>query len=219
METDRPFRVLVVDDHDIVRKGLTMLISRQVDLEVVGEAGTAQEALDKAKELSPDVVVMDIRLPDSSGVEACRDIRAPNPDVKVLMLTSYSDDEAVIGSIMAGASGYLLKEIRSQEIVDAIRRVGAGQSLLDPAVTSRVLERVRSGGEDDKLAQLTEQEQHILGYIAEGNTNKEISEKVNLSDKTVKNYVSNILGKLEVSRRSQAAAYMAERRSKKGFLQ
>jgi len=219
MDPDRPMRVLVVDDHDIVRKGLTMLISRQEGLEVVGEAGTASEAIDKVGELSPDVVVLDIRLPDASGVEACRDIRAQHPEVRVLMLTSYSDEEAVIGSIMAGASGYLLKEIRSQEIVDAIRRVGAGQSLLDPAVTAGVLDRVRRGGEDDKMTQLTEQEQHIVELIAEGKTNKEISEEIHLSDKTVKNYVSNILGKLEVSRRSQAAAYMAERRTKRRYFQ
>ena len=219
MEPRSPLRVLIVDDHDIVRKGLAMLVSRQDDLQVVGEAGTAAEALDRARELSPDVVVLDIRLPDASGVEVCRDIRSQNSDVKVLMLTSYSDEEAVIGSIMAGASGYLLKEIRSQEIVEAIRRVGAGQSLVDPAVTASVLERVRRGREGDKFAQLTRQEQLILGLIAEGKTNREISEAVNLSDKTVKNYVSNILGKLEVSRMSQAAAYMAERRAKKGYMQ
>ena len=203
-----------MDDHDIVRKGLIMVVSRQPGLEVVGEAGSAAEAVEKAGKLTPDVVVMDIRLPDATGIEACRDIRSQNSDIKVLMLTSYSDEEAVMGSIMAGASGYLLKEIRSQEIVDAIRRVGAGQSLLDPAVTAAVLERVRRGkGEDEGWTQLTEQERHILELIADGKTNKEIAEVVSLSDKTVKNYVSNILGKLEVSRRSQAAAYMAERRA------
>ena len=206
----------MVDDHDIVRKGLNMVVSRQPDLDVVGEAGTAAEAVEKAEKLTPDVVVMDIRLPDATGIEACRDIRSQNSDIKVLMLTSYSDEEAVMGSIMAGASGYLLKEIRSQEIVDAIRRVGAGQSLLDPAVTAAVLERVRLGKEEDqRWVHLTEQERHILELIAEGKTNREIAEVVSLSDKTVKNYVSNILAKLEVSRRSQAAAYVAERRAKK----
>lgn len=220
MEADRPLRVLLVDDHDIVRKGLNMLISRQEDLLVVGEAGTAAEAVKKAGELSPDVVVLDIRLPDGSGIEACRDIRGHNPDIKVLMLTSYSDEMAVMGSIMAGASGYLLKEIRSQEIVEAVRRVGAGQSLLDPAVTTSVLERIRRGKErDGRWSQLTDQERRILELIADGKTNKEISEEVNLSDKTVKNYVSNILSKLEVSRRSQAAAYMAEQRTRKDYLQ
>ncbi len=217
MSAAKTLRVLVVDDHDIVRKGLTTLISRQQDLSVAGEAGTAAEAVAKANELAPDVVVLDIRLPDASGIEACREIRSQNSNIKVLMLTSYSDEEAVMGSIMAGASGYLLKEIRSQEIVEAIRQVGAGRSLLDPAVTAGVLERVRRGKEDDKLAQLTDQEQRILDLVAQGKTNKEISQEVNLSDKTVKNYVSNILGKLEVSRRSQAAAYVAERRSRRDF--
>ncbi len=208
-------KILIVDDHDIVRKGLAMLVSRQEDLSVVAEAGTVAEAVEKSRESVPDVVVMDIRLPDGSGIEACREIRDENADIKVLMLTSYSDEEAVLGSIMAGASGYLLKEIRSQEIVDAIRRVGSGQSLLDPAVTAGVLERVRRGKEEDVLAQLTEQEQKILELIAQGQTNREIAGQINLSDKTVKNYVSNILGKLEVSRRSQAAAFLAERRARR----
>ncbi|MCH8838142.1 MAG: response regulator transcription factor [Candidatus Marinimicrobia bacterium] len=219
MKSDGPLKVLIVDDHDIVRKGLAMLISRQEDMLLAGEAGTAAEAVAKTRELSPDVIVMDIRLPDESGIEACREIRSQNPDVKVLMLTSYSDEEAVMASIMAGASGYLLKEIRSQEIIDAIKRVGAGQSLLDPSVTASVLERVRMGNkEGDTLAQLSDQERRILELIADGMTNKEIAGEVSLSDKTVKNYVSNILGKLEVSRRSQAAAYMAERRARRDFL-
>ncbi len=217
MTQNNPLRVLIVDDHDIVRKGLSMLVSRQEDLHVVGEAGTAAEAIQKAKEESPDVVILDIRLPDASGIEVCREIRDHLPETRVLMLTSYSDEEAIMRSIMAGASGYLLKEIRSQEIVDAIRKVGQGQSLLDPAVTASVLERVRRGPDgDDKWSQLTDQERRILGLIAEGLTNREIAQQVNLSDKTVKNYVSNILGKLEVARRSQAAAYMAERRVRGG---
>ena len=210
-------KILIVDDHDIVRKGLAMLVSRQEDLSVVAEAGTVAEAVEKARESVPDGVVMDIRLPDGSGIEACREIRDENSDIKVLMLTSYSDEEAVMGSIMAGASGYLLKEIRSQEIVDAIRRVGAGQSLLDPTVTASVLERVRRGKEEDVMARLTEQEQKILELIAEGQTNREIASQIHLSDKTVKNYVSNILGKLEVSRRSQAAAFLAERRARRDY--
>ena len=218
MPSDTPTKVLIVDDHEIVRKGLVMLISRQEDLVVAGEAGSAAEAVEKARELTPDVVVLDIRMPDGSGVEACRDIRAENPDVKVLMLTSYSDEEAVMGSIMAGASGYLLKEIRSEEIVDAIKKVGAGQSLLDPMVTASVLERIRNGnGADDGWNQLSNQEQRILESIADGKTNREIAQEIHLSDKTVKNYVSNILGKLEVSRRSQAAAYLAERRARREF--
>ena len=217
MASNAKLKILIVDDHDIVRKGLAMLVSRQEDLSVVAEAGTVAEALEKARESVPDVVVMDIRLPDGSGIEACRDIRDENADIKVLMLTSYSDEEAVMGSIMAGASGYLLKKIRSQEIVDAIRRVGSGQSLLDPAITASVLERVRRGKEEDVLAQLTEQEQRILELIAEGQTNREIAAQINLSDKTVKNYVSTILGKLEVSRRFQAAAFLAERRARRDY--
>lgn len=218
MKAQTPLRVLIVDDHDIVRRGLATLISRQDGLEVVGEAGTAAEAVEKARSLAPDVVVLDIRLPDGSGIEACREIRDSNPDVRVLMLTSYSDEEAIMGSIMAGASGYLLKEIRSAEIVAAVHRVGNGQSLLDPAVTASVLERVRRGsGGDDKWAQLTGQEQRILELISEGQTNREIAGVLSLSDKTVKNYVSTILGKLEVARRSQAAAYMADRRARNDF--
>ena len=217
MAANPKLKILIVDDHDIVRKGLAMLISRQEDLFVVAEAGTVAEAVEKARESVPDVVVMDIRLPDGTGIEACRDIRDENADVKVLMLTSYSDEEAVMGSIMAGASGYLLKEIRSQEIVEAIRRVGAGHSLLDPTVTAGVLERARRGKEEDVLAQLTDQEQKILELIAEGQTNSEIAGQINLSDKTIKNYVSNILGKLEVSRRSQAAAFLAERRGRRDY--
>jgi len=217
MASNDKLKILIVDDHDIVRKGLAMLVSRQEDLSVVAEAGTVAEAVEKARDSVPDVVVMDIRLPDGSGIEACREIRDENANIKVLMLTSYSDEEAVMGSIMAGASGYLLKEIRSQEIVDAIRRVGAGQSLLDPAVTASVLERVRRGKEEDVLAQLTGQEQKILELIAEGRTNREIAGQINLSDKTVKNYVSNILSKLEVSRRSQAAAFLATRRARRDY--
>jgi DNA-binding NarL/FixJ family response regulator len=215
MKTDTTLRLLVVDDHDIVRRGLATLFDHQRDLTVVGEAATAAQAVELARELSPQVVIMDIRLPDGSGIEACRDILADNPEIKVLMLTSYGDDEAVIGSIMAGASGYLLKEVRAPEIMEAIRRVGSGQSLLDPAVTVGVLERLRRGqGADERWAHLTDQEQRILELIAKGQTNREIAFQVNLSDKTVKNYVSNILSKLEVSRRSQAAAYLAEHRAK-----
>ena len=217
MAANPKLKILIVDDHDIVRKGLAMLISRQEDLSVVAEAGTVAEAVEKARESVPDVVVIDIRLPDGTGIEACRDIRDENADVKALMLTSYNDEEAVMGSIMAGASGYLLKEIRSQEIVEAIRRVGAGQSLLDPTVTAGVLERARRGKAEDMLVQLTDQEQKILELIAEGQTNREIAGQINLSDKTVRNYVSNILGKLEVSRRFQAAAFLAERRGRRDY--
>ena len=217
MAANAKLKILIVDDHDIVRKGLAMLVSRQEDLTVVAEAGTVAEAVEKARETVPDVVVMDIRLPDGTGIEACREIRNDNSDVKVLMLTSYGDEEAVMGSIMAGAFGYLLKEIRSQEIVDAIRRVGSGQSLLDPSVTASVLERVRRGKEQDVLAQLTDQEKKILELITDGQTNREIAGQINLSDETVKNYVSNILGKLEISRRSLAATLLPERRGRREY--
>ena len=211
MASNDKLKILIVDDHDIVRKGLAMLVSRQEDLSVVAEAGTVAEAVEKARDSVPDVVVMDIRLPDGSGIEACREIRDENANIKVLMLTSYSDEEAVMGSIMAGASGYLLKEVRSQEIVDAIRHVGAGQSLLDPTVTAGVLERVRQGKEEDVLAQLTGQEQKVLELIAVGQTNREIAGQIDLGEKTVKNCVNNILDKLEISRRSRAAASLAGR--------
>lgn len=198
--TDK-LKILIVDGHDIVRKGLAMLVSRQDDLSVVAEAGTIAEAVEKARESVPNVVVMDIRLPDGSGIEACRDIRGENAGIKVLMLTSYGDDDAVLASIMAGASGYLLKKNHSQEIVDAIRKVDTGLSLLDSLVTARVLERARLSDKKDVLAQLTDQEQKILELIADGQTNPEIADQVNLGNKTINNYVSSILSKLEVSPR------------------
>jgi two-component system response regulator DevR len=208
-------RVLIVDDHDVVREGLRTLVQKRTGFTVVGEADSVSSAVAEARRTQPDVIVMDVRLPDGTGVEACRDIRAERPETKVLMLTSYADDEAVMASIMAGASGYLLKQTRSQDLVTAIRRIAGGESLLDPSVTSRVLERVRTGAkQDDELALLSEQEQRILDLIAEGKTNKEIAQEVYLSDKTVKNYVSSILSKLNLHRRSEAAAFIARKRSK-----
>ena len=203
-------KILIVDDHEVVRQGLRALLKRQEGFEVVGEAGTVAEAIREAEEKQPDVVVMDVRLPDGSGVEACRDIRAANANIRVLMLTSYADDEAVFNSIMAGASGYLLKQIRSRELVTAIQRVGNGESLLDPAVTQQVLARVRSMAHNPEIAKanpLSAQEECILSLIAEGKTNREIAQQLFLSTKTVKNYVSNIFGKLNISRRAEAAAY------------
>ena len=217
MASKDTLKVLIVDDHDIVRKGLAMLVSRQRDLAVVAEAGTVAEALAKAREFGPDVVVMDMRLPDGSGIEACREMRDEAAGIKVLMLTSTGGDEAVIDAIMAGASGYLLKETRSQEIVDAIRHVASGRSLLAPAVIASVLERVRRNKEEDGLAPLIEQEQTILELIAQGQTNREIAEQISLSAKTVKSHVSSILGKLEASRRSRAAAFQAERRTHRDY--
>ena len=211
----KPIRLLIVDDHEVVRIGLRHLLERRVGLEVVGEAASMAGAVEAAAISSPDVVLMDIRLPDGSGIEACREIRAELPQTKVIMLTSYADEEAVFASIVAGASGYLLKQIGSQALVDAIETVARGRSLLDPSVTEKVLERVRrmgSGGVDEQLSKLSAQEQRILTLIAEGKTNKEIARAVCLSDKTVKNYVSSILSKLNLSRRSAAAAYIAGQR-------
>src|SRR6188508_755445 len=210
----RPLTLLVVDDHEVVRQGLAAMLDRRPGFQVVAEAGTVAESLEMARRFQPDLVVMDVRLPDGSGIEACREIRAEFPATRVLMLTSYPDEEAVIAAIVAGASGYLLKQVRARDLVAALEAVGRGESLLDPAVTEKVLERVRriaTGGANDELAQLTSQEQKILLLVAEGKTNKEIAAEVFLSDKTVKNYVSSILSKLNLQRRAQAAAYVAKR--------
>ncbi len=210
-------RVLIVDDHEVVREGLRALLRRRPELAVVGEAESVASAIAEAERTQPDVVIMDVRLPDGSGVEACREIRSRQPAIKVIMLTSYADDEAVFASIMAGATGYLLKQTRSKALTDAIEQVMRGESLLDPAVTQRVLERVRSADttKDDELSLLSEQERRILELIAEGKTNKEIAQEVFLSDKTVKNYVSSILSKLNLHRRSEAAAFIARRQPPK----
>ncbi len=209
-------KILLVDDHEVVRMGLRTLLERRDNIAVVGEAGTVEEAIAAAERTEPDVIVMDIRLPDGNGVDACREIRSHRLETKVIMLTSYADDEAIYGSIMAGASGYLLKQTRGQDLASAIERVAAGESLLDPGITEKVLKRMRelAEGESDDLAALTPQERKIIGLIAEGKTNKEIAEDVFLSDKTVKNYVSSILSKLNLRRRSEAAAFIAERRAR-----
>jgi two-component system, NarL family, response regulator DevR len=210
-----PLRLLVVDDHEVVRGGLVALLARRAEFEVVAEAGSVAESLVAARRFEPDLVVMDVRLPDGSGIEACRDIRAEFPAMRVVMLTSYPDEEAVLSAILAGASGYLLKQIRGRDLVTALEAVGRGDSLLDPAVTERVLERVRriaNGDEKDELSELTAQERKILLLVAEGKTNKEIATDVFLSDKTVKNYVSSILSKLNLQRRAQAAAFVAKHR-------
>jgi len=206
--------VLIVDDHEVVREGLRAALRKRAELVAVGEADSVASAIKEARRTKPDVVIMDVRLPDGSGVEACREIRAERPETKVLMLTSYAHEDAVLASIMAGASGYLLKETRSQALIDAVQRVARGESLLDPAVTQKVLERLRAGkaDKDSELSLLSEQERKILDLIAEGKTNKEIAQEVFLSDKTVKNYVSSILSKLGLRRRSEAAAFIARRR-------
>jgi len=215
----RPLRLLVVDDHEVVRQGLVSLLDRREHFQVVAEAGTAAEAVEMARKFEPDLVVMDVRLPDGSGIEACREIRAEFPTTRVVILTSYPDEEAVLSAIIAGASGYLLKQIRGRDLISALESVGRGESLLDPAVTEKVLDRVRriaTGTYTDELAQLTQQEQKILLLVAEGKTNKEIASEVFLSDKTVKNYVSSILSKLNLERRAQAAAFVARHRIKGG---
>ena len=202
--------LLVVDDHEVVRQGLVALLDRRAGFQVVAEAGTAAEALEQARRFEPNLVVMDVRLPDGSGIEACRDIRSELPNTRVVMLTSYPDEDAVLAAIVAGASGYLLKQVRARDLVAALETVAAGGSLLDPAVTGKVLERMRRiATDDDELAALTKQERKILALVAEGKTNKEIAGEVFLSDKTVKNYVSSILAKLNLERRAQAAAYVA----------
>ncbi len=207
-------RVMIVDDHEVVREGLRSLFNRRNDMQVVAEAGTVAEAVQQALRHRPNVIVMDVRLPDGSGVEACRDIRAEMPDTRVIMLTSYADDEAVFSSILAGASGYLLKQIRGQQLAEAVEAVARGESLLDPQVTKRVMDQMRTLATQpvaDKQAGLTEQEYRILTLISEGKTNREIAAEIFLSDKTVKNYVSSILSKLNLRRRSEAAAYIARR--------
>lgn len=205
-------RVMLVDDHEIVRQGLRALLGAEEDIEVVAEADSGPSAVSLASAHQPDVVVMDVRMPGGSGVEACRAIRDEWPDAQVIMLTSFSDDEALFNSIMAGAAGFVLKQIRGQDLIDAIRTVGGGKSLLDPDVTKRVLERLRKAkfeDKDPKLARLSAQEERILDMVGEGMTNREIAERIHLSDKTVKNYVSTILQKLEVARRAEAASYVA----------
>lgn len=199
-------RVFLLDDHEVVRRGLVDLLQASGDIEVVGESGLAQEATRRIPALRPDVAILDARLPDGNGIDVCRDVRAVDSTIKGLILTSYEDDEALFAAIMAGASGYVLKQIRGTDLVDAVRRVAQGQSLLDPAVTQRVLERIRHGVEQPReLASLTDQERRILELIAEGLTNREIANRMFLAEKTVKNYVSSLLAKLGLERRTQAA--------------
>ena len=210
-------RVFLLDDHDIVRRGLSHLFEVQDDIEVVGEAGTAEEALSRIPPTRPDVALLDVRLSDGDGVEVCREIRSRHPEIQCLMLTSFSDDEALFDAIMAGASGFILKQVKSEEIVQAVRFVANGQSLLDPAVTGRVLERLRKGPEEDeRLAKLSAQERNILELIADGLTNRQIAAKIHLAEKTVKNYVSNLLTKLGMERRTQAAVYAARLAEQRG---
>jgi len=209
--------VFLLDDHEVVRTGIRSLLELESDIEVVGEAGSVSEALERIPLASPDVAILDVRLPDGSGVEVCRQVRSDNPGLACLMLTSYADDEALLAAVMAGAAGYVLKQVGGSDLVADIRKVAAGGSLLDPALTQRVLERLRKGDEQDKrLGSLTPQERRILDQIAEGKTNRQIGEELFLAEKTVKNYVSNLLSKLGMERRTEAAIFatqMAQRRT------
>jgi two-component system, NarL family, response regulator DevR len=202
----KPIRVFLLDDHEVVRRGLHDLLESEGDIEIVGESGSAREAIARIPALRPDVAVLDGRLPDGSGIDVCREVRSVDPSIKALILTSYDDDEALFAAILAGAAGYVLKQIGGNDLIDGVRRVAAGQSLLDPILTARVLKRVRKGPEThEELAGLTEQERKILALIAEGLTNRQIGERMFLAEKTVKNYVSSILSKLGLERRTQAA--------------
>ena len=214
MATTR-IRVLLCDDHELVRRGLKGLLQSDITVDVVGEAGTADEAVRAAAVLQPDVVIMDVRMPGRSGVEACRDIRADHEATRVLILTSFADDDALFSAIMAGASGYVLKQIKGNDLLDGIHRVARGESLLDPSVTARVMARIRGTaepGRDDPTSELTRQERRIVDLVAEGLTNREIGERMHLAEKTVKNYVSNVFVKLGLLRRTQVAAFMAKQR-------
>lgn len=202
-------RVFLLDDHEVVRRGIHELLTIEDDLEVVGEAGNVADAIVRITATRPDVAVLDVRLPDGSGVEVCREIRSTLPSVGCLMLTSFSDDEALFEAIMAGASGYVLKDIKGQDLVNAVRSVAAGKSLLDPAAAARVMERLRAGSvQDQQLASLSEQERRVLDLIGEGMTNRQIADSMHLAEKTVKNYVSSLLAKLGMERRTQAAAFV-----------
>jgi two-component system, NarL family, response regulator DevR len=211
-------KVFLLDDHEVVRRGLRELFETEDDLTVVGEAGTAQEALARVPSSRPDVAVLDVRLPDGDGIEVCRDLRSAMPELKCLMLTSYADDEALFSAILAGASGYVLKQIKGSDLVSAVQRVAAGESLLDPSLTRQVMERLRGENvEDERLARLTAQERNILELIADGKTNRQIADDLFLAEKTVKNYVSNLLSKMGFARRTEAAVYaavLAERKHK-----
>ncbi len=204
-------RVFLLDDHEVVRRGLRDLLESDGDIEVVGESGSAEEAIRRIPAMRADVAILDGRLPDGSGIDVCREIRSRDPHVAALILTSYDDDEALFSAIMAGASGYVLKQVRGGDLLDAVRRVAAGQSLLDPAVTQQVLDRLREGPKQDTaLDALTEQERRVLELIGEGLTNRAIGERMFLAEKTVKNYVSSLLAKLGLERRTQAAVFASK---------
>ncbi|CAN5744569.1 response regulator transcription factor [soil metagenome] len=205
-----PITVFLLDDHEIVRRGVADLLESEPDIKVIGDASTQDQAVGRVLALDPDVAVLDVRLEQGSGVEACREIRSRHPRTACLILTSFDDDDALFHAIMAGAAGYVLKQIRSADLVDAVRRVAAGQSLLDPSVTARVLDRIRNGpAQDERIARLSPQERQVLELLAEGLTNRQIAERLYLAEKTIKNYVTAVLAKLGMARRTEAAVYAA----------
>ncbi|WP_414858595.1 MULTISPECIES: response regulator [unclassified Nocardioides] len=204
----QPIRVYLLDDHEMIRRGIRDLLESEGDIVVVGESDSAREATSRIPALRPDVAILDGRLPDGSGIDVCRDIRSQDPSIKALILTSYDDDDALFSAIMAGAAGYVLKQVRGNDLLDIVRRVAAGQSTLDPSVTAQVLERIRTGPPVNKeLESLTEQELRVLDLIGKGLTNRQIAQELFLAEKTIKNYVSSLLAKLGMSSRTQAAIY------------
>ena len=210
-ESPETVRIFLLDDHEVVRRGIAELLAAVPGFEIVGEAGSVEQALPRVLASRPDVAVLDARLPDGSGIDVCRDIRSALPSTYCLILTSYDDQDAVLSSVLAGASGYVLKEVRTSGLVDAIRQVALGRSLIDPSVIAQVMERVRAGSPNDsRLAALTDREREVLDLIADGLTNRQIGERLFLAEKTVKNYVSSLLGKLGMERRTQAAVFGAE---------
>jgi two-component system response regulator DevR len=210
-DTTAPIRIFLLDDHEIVRRGIADLLMSQPGFEIVGEAATAEEARNRIPATNPDVAILDARLPDGSGIDVCRDIRSAMPSTYCLILTSYDDQDAVLAAVLAGASGYLLKEVRAAGIIDAVRQVALGRSLIDPGVVEQVMTRIRHGSpNENKVAALTEREREVLELIAEGLTNRQIGERLFLAEKTVKNYVSSLLSKLGMERRTQAAVFGAE---------
>jgi len=210
-------RVFLLDDHEVVRRGVADLLGMEDDIEVVGEAGTAEQAVSRILATAPDVAILDVQLPDGSGVEVCREVRSVRPELVCLMLTSFAEDEALFEAIMAGAAGFVLKQVKGSDLVDSVRKVAGGESLLDPRTTQRVLERIRRAPEEDeRLKGLTPQEKRILSLLAEGRTNRQIADEMFLAEKTVKNYVSNLLSKMGMSRRTEAAVYAARLAERRG---